>query len=53
MELPELTSINNHTINLIKNNQTLSGPVYKLDRAKNFEDVHQNLANRFIWIPKS
>ena len=53
MELPELTGINDHVIDLIENKQTLSGPVYKLGGARNSEDVHQDLANGFIWTPKS
>ena len=30
MELPKLTGINNHAIYLIKNKQTLYGPIYSL-----------------------
>ena len=47
MELPELTGINDHAIKLIENKLTLSGPVYKLGRARNSEDVYQDLANGF------
>ena len=38
IELPQLTGINNHAINLVRNKQTLFGPVYKLGGARNFED---------------
>ena len=37
-ELPKLTGINNHAINLEENKQTLFGPVYKLGGARNSED---------------
>lgn len=47
MELPKLTGINNHAINLVENKQTLSGPSNKLGEAENFEELHQDLANGF------
>lgn len=40
IELPKLTDINNHTIDLEKDKQIFFGLVYKLGRAKNSENSH-------------
>ena len=40
IKLPKLTNINNYAINFEENKQPLFGLVYKLDRAKNFEDSY-------------
>ena len=53
MELPELTGINDHAINLVENKPTLSGPGNKLGEAGNFEDLYQDLANGFTQPSKS
>lgn len=50
MQLLQLTSINNYAINLVKNKQSLSSPVYELSQARNSEDGHQDLANRISWL---
>lgn len=52
MELSKLIGINNHTISLVENKQIFFGLIYKLGRAKNFEDVYQDLANKFILLFK-
>ena len=52
-ELPKLTGINDHAIDLVENKQTLSGPVYKLGGARNSEDSYQDLANASIRSSKS
>lgn len=48
IKLLELIGIKNQAINQIENKQKLFNMVYKLNGAKNFKDLHQNLTYRFI-----